>query len=95
MPVDEAGRLHATGYSRASSLLTERGNYEAAVPLCRCAAVPLWELACKRIGEGTRAKKIRLQRPAARTSSYSGVVVPSVGASLLANPGQQAATAAL
>ena len=83
MPVDEAGRLHATGYSRASSLLTERGNYEA--------AVPLWELACKRIGEGTR----RLQRPAARTSSYSGVVVPSVGASLLANPGQQAATAAL
>ncbi|MCU5782487.1 hypothetical protein MA04_01787 [Alcanivorax balearicus MACL04] len=87
MPVDEAGRLHATGYSRASSLLTERGNYEA--------AVPLWELACKRIEEGTRAKKIRLQRPAARTSSHSGVVVPSVGASLLANPGQQAATAAL
>ncbi len=32
MPVDEAGRLHATGYSRASSLPTEReGNYEAAV----------------------------------------------------------------
>ncbi len=41
MPVDEAGRLHATGYSRASSLLTERGNYEAAVPLCLCASVPL------------------------------------------------------
>ena len=49
MPVDEAGRLHATGYSRASSLLTERGNYEAAVPLCLCASVPLWELACWRI----------------------------------------------